>query len=153
MWRARTAAHADDIPCDVFDYVSAPITGWSVELPELRPADPAHVRQENELRARAIELRGYLDSREERVLAAAIAALVDVHEEHKRLAAHVALHGRADARPTNYRPHSGSRTAIHVPGHLTVFDGCSLLAELAVPYGITSGEIWQLIVDVQPACA
>lgn len=60
------------------------------------------------------------------------------------------LHGRADQLPTTYRPHEGTRTAVHLPGHLTVFDGGLILAELAVPFDITPGQIWQLIKTAQP---
>ncbi|WP_326815921.1 MULTISPECIES: hypothetical protein [unclassified Streptomyces] len=47
-------------------------------------------------------------------------------------------------------PSPAGRTAIHLPGHLTVFDGGLILAELAVPFAITPGEIWQLIKTAQP---
>ncbi|MCX4550565.1 MULTISPECIES: hypothetical protein [unclassified Streptomyces] len=153
LTRARmTAARTDTgIAITVFDYVTAPVTGWTPYLPDLLPADPKHVRQENELHARNFELSGHLDSREEDVLTAALVALVDLHGEYERLAAEVALHGRADTPPTTFRPHTGSRTAAHLPGHLTVFDGGLILAELEVPYDITPGEIWQLIRTAEPA--
>ncbi|WP_434593335.1 hypothetical protein [Streptomyces sp. A5-4] len=155
LWCARMAAVRADtgIPSAVLDYVSAPITGWSTQLPELLPADPEHVRQENELRARNLDLSGHLDSRDEDVVSAVLVALIAVHTEYEHLAANVALHGRADTPPTTYRPHTGRRTAAHLPGHLTVFDGCLILAELEVPYGITPGEIWQLIATAQPTHA
>jgi hypothetical protein len=50
LWRARMAAARAEtgIPAAVIDYVSGPGTGFA---PDLLPADPEHVRQENELRA------------------------------------------------------------------------------------------------------
>ncbi|MFE4959191.1 hypothetical protein ACFRCW_35585 [Streptomyces sp. NPDC056653] len=80
-----------------------------------------------------------------------LVALIRLYGDYDRLADEVAVHGRADQLPTTYRPHEGGRTAAHLPGHLTVFDGGLILAELDVPYGVSSGEIWQLIRTAQPA--
>ncbi|WP_326814028.1 hypothetical protein [Streptomyces sp. NBC_01763] len=153
LWRARmTAARAETgIPAAVIDYVSALAIGYEPDLPDLLPADPEHVRQENELRARFLDLSRHLDARDEDVANAVLVALIRLHSDYDRLADDVALHGRADQLPTTYRPHEGTRTAVHLPGHLTVFDGGLILAELAVPFAITPGEIWQLIKSAQPA--
>lgn len=155
IWRARMAAARAEtgIPTAVFDYVTAPVTGYAPELPDLLPADPEHVSRENELRARLLDLAGHLDCREEDVAKAVLVALIRLHSDYDRLAAEVALHGRADQAPKSYRPHTGTRTAAHLPGHLTVFDGGLILAELEVPYDITPGDIWQLIRTVQPTHA
>ncbi|WP_433916944.1 hypothetical protein [Streptomyces sp. NBC_01744] len=146
------AARSDSgIPTAAFDYVSAPVTGYAPELPDLLPADPEHVSRENELRAEFLDLSRHLDARDEDVAKAVLVALLRVHREYDRLAADVAMHGRADQVPTTYPPHEGNRSAAHLPGHLTVLDGGLILAELDVPYGISPGEIWQLIKTAQPA--
>ncbi|WP_327123700.1 hypothetical protein [Streptomyces sp. NBC_01727] len=153
LWRARMAAARAEtgIPAAVIDHVSALATGYAPDLPDLLPADPEHVRQENELRARFLDLSRHLDARDEDVANAVLVALIRLHSDYDRLAAEVAVHGRADQAPTTYRPHEGSRTAAHLPGHLTVFDGGLILTELAVPFDISPGEIWQLIKTAQPA--
>ncbi|MGY5035128.1 hypothetical protein ACWC9U_30645 [Streptomyces sp. 900116325] len=153
LGRARMAAARAEtgIPAAVIDYVSASAIGYTPELPDLLPADPEHVRQENELRARFLDISRHLDARDEDVANAALVALIRLHSDYDRLADDVALHGRADQLPTTYRPHEGGRTAVHLPGHLTVFDGGLILAELAVPFAITPAEIWQLIKTAQPA--
>ncbi|MFJ3274060.1 hypothetical protein [Streptomyces sp. NPDC086776] len=153
LWRARMAAARADtgIPAAVIDHISAPVNGYAPDLPDLLPADPEHVRQENELRARFVDLSRHLDCRDEDVANAVLIALIRLHSDYDRLAADVAVHGRADQLPTTYRPHEGGRTAVHLPGHLTVFDGGLILAEVAVPFDITPGQIWQLIKTVQPA--
>ncbi|MGW3736635.1 hypothetical protein [Streptomyces sp. NPDC005148] len=156
LWRARmTAARAETgIPAAVIDHVAALATGYAPDLPDLPdllPADPEHVRRENELRARFLDLSRHLDARDEDVANAVLVALIRLHSDYDRLAAEVEVHGRADQAPTTYRPHEGARTAAHLPGHLTVFDGGLILTELAVPFDITPGEIWQLIKTAQPA--
>ncbi|WP_329157513.1 hypothetical protein OHB49_02465 [Streptomyces sp. NBC_01717] len=152
LWRARMAAAraVTGIPAAVIDYVSAPAIGYAPDLPDLLPADPEHVRQENELRARFLDLSRHLDCRDEDVANAVLVALIRLHSDYDHLAAEVEVHGRADQAPTTYRPHEGARTAAHLPGHLTVFDGGRILSELAVPFDITPGEIWQLIKTAQP---
>lgn len=155
LWRARMAAARAEtgIPTAVFDYVTAPVIGYAPELPDLLPANPEHVSRENELRARLLDLTGHFDCRDEDVANAVLVALIRLHSDYERLAAEVAVHGRADQPPTTYRPHSGRRTAAHLPGRLTVFEGCLILAELEVPFDITPGEIWQLIQTAQPTHA
>lgn len=142
----------EGFPTDVLGYVSAPLTGYNPGMHDLMPADPQHARRERILRARllAVTEAGHLDSTDEDVARAALIALLDIHAEHAVLAADVKLHGRIDAQPTVYRPTFGPRTAQHLPGRLTVFDGGQLLAELAVPFGITPGEIWRLIDTARP---
>lgn len=155
LWRARLAAARTEgaLPVEVLAYVSAPATGLPTDLPGLLPADPEHVRRENELRARTAELNGHLDTSDDDMVRAVLIALIDVHTEHERLEADVAEHGRADELPTTYRPHTGRRTAAHLPGHLTIFDQGLILAELEVPYGITPGSIFQLIRTYEPTPA
>jgi hypothetical protein len=152
LWNARRLAPVG-FPTDVLGYVSAPLTGYNPGMHDLMPANPRHARRERILRARllAVTEAGHLDSADEDVARAALIALLDVHAEHAELAAEVELHGRIDVHPTVYRPRWGARTAQHLPGRLTVFDGGQLLAELPVPFGITPGEIWRLIDTVQPA--
>ena len=152
LTRARHVAPAD-FPADVIDYVSAPLTGHFPGLRDLVPANPFHARRERGLRARlfGITAAGLLDSSDDEEVIAALVGLLDVHAAHAALAAEVELHGRADAQPTVYRPHTGTRTAHHLPGRLTVFDGGQVLAELPAAYDITPGEVWQLVRDVEPA--
>ncbi|MDX2732886.1 hypothetical protein [Streptomyces sp. PA03-2a] len=104
LWRARMAAAQTDtgIPAAVIDYVSAPVLGYAPELPDLLPADPEHVRRENELRARFLDLSRHLDARDEDVANAVLVALIRLYGDHDRLADDVALHGRATSsrRPT-----------------------------------------------------
>lgn len=154
LHRARAIAPTD-FPFEVIGYVSAPLVGRLPGLHDLVPANPAHAKQERELRARLdnITAAGLLDSSDDQEVTAALGALLDVHAEHSRLAEEVAAHGRADAHPTVYRPHTGTRTAQHLPGRLTVFDDGRVLTKLAVPYGITPSEIWQLIRTAQPTTA
>lgn len=152
LWRARMAA-PEGFPAYVIGYVSAPLAGYLPGLDDLMPADPAHVRRERALRARLLDVigSGLLGSSDDQEVTAALVGLLDVHAAHAALAAEVEIHGRADAHPTVYRPHTGTRTAQHLPGRLTVFDDGQVLAELNVPYGITPGEVWQLIRDIEPA--
>ncbi|MFJ7592510.1 hypothetical protein ACIQZO_35095 [Streptomyces sp. NPDC097617] len=152
LWRARMAA-PESFPPVVIGYVSAPLAGYLPGLDDLMPANPEHVRSEHTLRARLLDVlgTGLLGSSDDQEATAALVGLLDVHTAHAALAAEVEIHGRADAYPTVYRPHTGSRAAQHLPGRLTVFDGGQVLAELNVPYGITPGEVWQLIRDIEPA--
>ncbi|MGC4947746.1 hypothetical protein ACLQ2N_16315 [Streptomyces sp. DT224] len=152
LYRARLLA-PEGFPPEVVGYVSAPLTGYLADLTDLMPANPAHARRERALRARrlGVLVSGLLNSSDDQEVAAALDGLLDVHTEHAALAAEVEIHGRADAHPTTYRPHIGTRSAQHLPGRLTVFDGGQVLAELLVPYGITPGEIWQLVRTTDPA--
>lgn len=56
--------------------LSPPVTGYAPELRDLLPADPEHVRQENKLRTRFLNLSLHLDCREEGVASAALVALI-----------------------------------------------------------------------------
>ncbi|GGZ23546.1 hypothetical protein GCM10010387_15930 [Streptomyces inusitatus] len=152
LHQARTAAPIE-FPCEVIGYVSAPLVGHLPGVGDLMPANPLHAVRERELRARllAILSSGLLDSSDGQEVTAALVALLDLHTDHHHLAGEVADHGRADAHPTVYRPSTGTRTAQHLPGRLTVFDGGLILVELPVPFGITPGEIWQTIRTAQPA--
>ncbi|GAA2948537.1 hypothetical protein ACFPN0_15055 [Kitasatospora cinereorecta] len=151
LWRARMAA-PEGFPAEVIGYVSAPLAGYLPGLDDLMPANPLHVRRERALHARLLGVigSGLLASSDDQEVTAALVGLLDVHTAHAALAAEVEIHGRADAHPTVYRPHIGTRTAQHLPGRLTVFDGGQVLAELTVPYGITPGEVWQVIRDTEP---
>lgn len=151
LYRARMFA-PESFPPEVIGYVSAPLTGDLADLNDLMPANPVHAHRERALRARrlGVLVTGLLNSSDDQEVTAALVGLLDVHTAHAALAAEVEIHGRADAQPTTYRPHIGTRSAQHLPGRLTVFDGGQVLAELAVPYGVTPGEVWQLIRDTEP---
>lgn len=152
LWRTRMAA-PKSFPSEVIGYVSAPLAGRLPGLGDLMPANPEHARRERALNARLLGVlgSGLLDSSDDQEVAAALVGLLDIHTAHAALAAEVKVHGRVDAHPTVYRPHSGMRTAQHLPGRLTVFDGGHVLAELTVPYDITPGEVWQLIRNAEPS--
>ncbi|MFC7791361.1 hypothetical protein [Streptomyces cinereoruber] len=152
LWQIRRAAPLS-LPSDVIAYVSAALDGRNPGLHDLMPANPEHAHREGQLRARLLDLTeaGHLDSAEEAIVAAALAALLDLHTEHAALAEDVADHGRADAQPTAFRPHHSPLTGTHLPGRLTVSLHGRLIAELHVPYGITPDEIWQILRTFQLA--
>ncbi|MFE4796202.1 hypothetical protein ACFRFL_14060 [Streptomyces sp. NPDC056708] len=147
IWAARLAAANVEtgVSTAVFEHITAPVTGYFPELRDLLPANPEHARRANELRADFLDLVRHLDCRDEDVTRAVLHGLIRVHNAYELLADEVEEHGRADARPTTFRPHTGTRSAEHLPGRLTVFDGGRIVAELTVPFDVTSGEIWQLI--------
>ncbi|MFF5275168.1 hypothetical protein [Streptomyces sp. NPDC000133] len=103
------AARADTgIPVAVIDYVSAPVLGYAPELLDLLPADPEHVRRENELRARFLDLSRHLDARDEGVANAVLVALIRLCVDYDRLADDVP----STAAPTSSRRPTG-RTRAH----------------------------------------
>ncbi|MGA5497749.1 hypothetical protein ACPCSP_25635 [Streptomyces cinereoruber] len=153
LWHIRRSA-PHSFPVDVIAYVSAPLSGGRAPgLHDLMPANPEHAHREAQLRARLLELTeaGHLDSTEEDIVAATLAALLDLHTGHAALAEDVAAHGRADAQPTLFHPHRSELTGTHLPGRLTVSHHGRLIAELQVPYGITPDGIWQILRTFQLA--
>lgn len=137
-----------DLPPALLRYVTAPVAGRAPELPELDLIHPGFRYRARDLRARhlyVIEM-GHLDSHDEDVALAALGALADLHREWDQLTddAHDEL-SRDRARPVVYRTHDGRRSAEHLHGHLTVFDGTRVIATFDVPDHTDPGEVWRLI--------
>lgn len=135
-------------------YVTAPVTGDAPELPELDLIHPEFRYRARDLRARhlyVIEM-GHLDSHDEDVVLAAFSALLDLHREWDQLTDDARDELRRDrTRPVVYRTHDGQRSAEHLHGHLTVFDGTRVIASLDVPDHAAPGEVWQLINEADVA--
>lgn len=136
------------VPLALLHYVTDPVTGYRTELPELDLIHPTFRYRARELRAHhlyVIEM-GHLDSHDEDVALAALAALCDLHREWDQLTEDARDELRRDrTRPVVYRAHDGKRSAEHLRGHLTVFDGTRVVSSLDVPERTAPGDIWQLI--------
>lgn len=137
-----------DLPPVLLRYVTDPVTGSCPGLPELDLVHPTFRYRARDLRARhlyVIEM-GHLDSQDEDVVLAALGALLDLHREWDRLTEDARDELRRDrTRPVVYRTHDGRRSAEHLRGHLTVFDGTRVIASLDVPEHTAPGDVWQLI--------
>ncbi|MFE3378748.1 hypothetical protein [Streptomyces anulatus] len=93
----RTAGVTEEL----FQYVTAPITRNTPELPELKPVSPQLARQEISLLTRIALAAHDLDSTSDSTTRYAIlAALMDLHRKFRTLAAAVAVD---NARPCNRR--------------------------------------------------
>ncbi|MFD8774514.1 hypothetical protein [Streptomyces sp. NPDC059916] len=152
LWAAFRELKSGDtgIPTALLWYVTAPVNGYGSGLPELDLIHPTLRFRERELRARhlyVIEM-GHLNSPDDEVAMAALGSLLDVHREWDELTDDAADELRRDrSRPVTYRTADGRRSAEHLRGRLTVFEGPSIIAELDLPDWATPGEVWQLIKD------
>ncbi|MCX5326321.1 hypothetical protein [Streptomyces sp. NBC_00120] len=152
LWAAFRELKSGDtgIPTALLWYVTAPVNGYGSGLPELDLIHPALRFRERELRARhlyVIEM-GHLNSPDDEVAMAALGSLLDVHREWDELTDDAADELRRDrSRPTTYRTADGRRSAEHLRGRLTIFEGPRVIAEPDVPDWAAPGEVWQLIKD------
>ncbi|MFD3844737.1 hypothetical protein ACFWVB_02455 [Streptomyces microflavus] len=141
-----------DINIAVVDYVTAPVTGTTLDL-DLGPAasnHQEHIRRHRWLRAELCDITARLDDRDDAIAGAAFAALIRLYGDWARLVEDLVC-DRTTQPSASFRTADGSRTGEHQPGHLTVFAGGRVIAELAVPLDITAGDLWQLVADAQPA--
>ncbi|MEV6565898.1 hypothetical protein [Streptomyces kronopolitis] len=156
IWAAYRAFTSGDTGLEpaLLWYVTAPVTGHAPELIEPDLIHPTFRYRARDLRARhlyVIEM-GHLDSHDEDVALAAFSALLDLHREWGQLLDDARDELSVDrARPVVYRTRDGSRSAEHLRGHLTVFDGTRVIASLDVPDHTAPGEVWQLITQAGTA--